>query len=91
MFDLDGKSGDKEGPKKPGDFLFDIEEEIKKDPEKLKELNEKVAGKLQKYKTILNEGVKPEDGSYLKALIEGYTAMAKILAAVSMKITKKDA
>jgi hypothetical protein len=91
MFDLDGKGSEKEGPKKPSDFLFDIEEEIKKDPKKLEELNKKVSEKLQEYKKVLNAGIKPEEASTLKDLIEGYTAMAKILAVIGINTKKEKA
>jgi hypothetical protein len=82
-----GMSNQEEG-KKEDDFLFDIEESVKKDPNKAKEMQEHALGLLREIKQKMDAGVSKDELPTYQKLIMGYMAYAKIVAAMSVKVKK---
>ena len=60
-------------------FEFDLEKDLKKDPNKVKELLKNTEAKIHEIKTQLREGRKGPDLDNLGVLLHGYTALQKVL------------
>lgn len=80
MFGLENKK------KKPSqEFVFELEKEIK-DPQKYKELNQRIEGRIQKIKEILRSGGNDqEEYSQFSVLLHGYHAISKVMSRVLRK------
>ncbi len=66
-------------------FEFDLEKELKKDPNKLKEYLKKAETRIQEIKSLLREGTKGKDLDDLGVLLHGYTALQKVLNRLAQK------
>jgi len=65
--------------KDKGKFKFDLEKEIAANPARSKEILEKVEQRMQKIKTSLREGANEKDFDRLGILLNGYSALQKVL------------
>ena len=77
MFGLSSGKG-----KKSSEFLFDIEQEAK-DPIKGKTLKEKALARVKELKSLLRNGQEKSDFDKLGILLQGYTALQKVLARIT--------
>lgn len=66
-------------------FEFDLEKDLKKDPNKARELLRATEEKIQKIKAELREGAKGPELDQLGALMHGYTALQKVLSRLANK------
>jgi hypothetical protein len=74
--------------KKPTDeFVFELEKELK-DPQKYKELRERVEGRIQKIKESLRSGDDQEEFNRFGLLLQGYNSLLKVMSRFLSK-TKK--
>ncbi len=75
MFGLEGQK-----KKKPvEEFVFELEKELK-DPQKLKELRQKVDARVQKIKEALRSGDSQEEFDRFGLLLQGYNALQKVMS-----------
>jgi hypothetical protein len=65
--------------KQPPAFEFLLEEEIRKDPTRSKELLKKAEERILEIKNLLRQGTASEDFDNLGVLLHGYAALQKIL------------
>ena len=65
-------------------FEFDLEKDLKKDPNKARNILKAAEGKIQEIKDVLREG-KSTDLDELGTLLHGYTALQKVLSKLSSK------
>ena len=63
-------------------FDFDLEIDIKENPQKAKELLNKVESNINKIKQNLKKGGSTEDLNKLGTLMQGYTSLLKVLKKV---------
>ena len=66
-------------------FEFDLEKELKSNPNKAKELLKTVEGRIQEIKTTLRQGTESEDFDQFGVLLHGYAALQKILTKIANK------
>ena len=66
-------------------FEFDLEKELKTNPNKAKDLLKTVEGRIQEIKTILRQGAESEDFDKFGVLLHGYAALQKELTKVANK------
>ena len=66
-------------------FEFDLEKDLKKDPNKARELLKTTEKKIQEIKTQLREGAKGPELDQLGVLLHGYTALQKVLSRMANK------
>lgn len=71
---------------KKAPFEFDLEQEIRKNPEKAREQLKMVETKMQEIKQLLRSGSSSEDFDQLGVLLHGYAAFQKT---VNRILTKK--
>jgi len=71
--------------KQKGAFEFDLEQDLKKDPNKAKQLLKKVEERIQEIKGILRQGAESADFDNYGVLLHGYAALQKILTRVGSK------
>lgn len=64
---------------KKATFEMDLEKELKKDPSKVRSLLKKLEERIQEIKGHLRQGSKGVDFDNLGILLNGYTAMQKVL------------
>jgi len=69
--------GLKKEPKEP--FKFDLEEDLRSDPAKAKEMLKVVAERTNELKNLLRQGAETEDFDDYGVLLHGYAALQKIL------------
>jgi len=60
-------------------FEFDLENAVKKDPQKGRELLKSTETKIHEIKALLREGAKGPELDALGSLLHGYTALQKVL------------
>ena len=60
-------------------FDFDLEVDLKESPKKAKELMDKIEGNINKIKKKLKSGGSKEELNKLGTLLQGYTALLKVL------------
>lgn len=65
--------------KKKDIFEFDLESDIKKDPNKKKEYLDLAEENIQTLKTILRDGIGMDHFDDYGILLQGYTALQKVL------------
>ncbi len=65
--------------KTPERFAFDLEKEIKSNPNRNQEIQAKIEGRVIELKNSLREGQKDQDFDQLGVLLHGYTALQKVL------------
>lgn len=71
--------------KKPAEeFVFELEKELK-DPQKHKELRQRVEGRLQKIKESLRSGDDQEEFDRFGLLLQGYGALLKVMSRLAPK------
>ncbi len=75
MFGLEKKD------KKP--FLFDLEEEIINDPNKKKHYLDIAKKRSEEIKNIMRKGDSSDDFDQMGVLLQGYTALNKVLSKVA--------
>ena len=66
-------------------FEFDLEKDLKKEPNKARELVQKADTKIQEIKSQLREGSKGPELDNLGILLHGYTAFQKVLNRLANK------
>ncbi len=66
-------------------FEFDLEKDLKKDPNKVQGLLKSTESKINEIKGQLREGRKGPDLDNLGVLLHGYTALQKVLNRLSNK------
>lgn len=66
-------------------FEFDLEKELKTNPEKIKEHLKKVEMHIQEIKSALRQGSSSEDFDNLGALLHGYASLQRILTRIANK------
>jgi len=76
--------GLEEGKQKPI-FEFDLEKEIKEDPERAQTLLKSVETHIQEIKGVLREGGEAKDIDNYGVLLHGYTALQKVLTKVTTR------
>lgn len=64
-------------PKEP--FLFDLEEDLKKDPAKAKAMMQEIETRIAEIKNLLRQGAETEDFDQYGILLHGYVALKKVL------------
>jgi hypothetical protein len=74
MFDLEKRQRDK--------FAFDLEKEVKTNPNRAKEIQDHVEKRVQEIKKTLREGANEKDFDKLGILLHGYAALQKVLRKV---------
>ena len=75
MFDLDKK------PDEP--FAFDLEADIKKDPEKAKAMLDDVHERMNELKNMLRAGAETDDFDEYGILLHGYAALERVLKRIN--------
>lgn len=80
MFGLE----DQKKKKGEDDFLFDLELEIKA-RSKYNELKKKLEDRVQRIKGILRSGEAKEDFDQFGTLLQGYTALQKVMSRITPK------
>jgi hypothetical protein len=68
--------------KKPKQFSFDLEIDIKEHPDKAKEMLSKIENNIKELKSTIKKGGKKEEIDKLTALLQGYMALQKVLTKV---------
>lgn len=68
---------------KPKSFSFDLEEEIKEDPQKGKKYLDIAEKRIEEIKSTLRSGQGEEEFDKLGVLLHGYTALRKVLNKVA--------
>ena len=63
------------------EFVFELEKELK-DPKAHEKLKNKIEGRVQKIKEVLRDGEDKEQFDQLGALLQGYTALLKVISRV---------
>lgn len=63
-------------------FDFDLEIDLKENPQKAKELFNKIESNIKKIKQKLKSGGSKEDLNQLGKMFDGYTALLKVLKKV---------
>jgi hypothetical protein len=71
--------------KKKALFEFDLEVELKKDPQKKIALLQEAEKKIQELKTCLREGAHPEHFDAYGLLLQGFAAFSKVLNKIPTK------
>ena len=72
--------------KKPkGPFEFDLEEDLHKDPEKAKALQEEIHKRTEELKNLLRQDAETEDCDDYGVLLHGYAALRKVMKKVLEK------
>lgn len=66
-------------------FEFDLEKDLKKDPNKVRELLKTTETKIHEIKNQLREGAKGPELDQLGVLLHGYTALQKVLKRLTTK------
>lgn len=69
---------------KEDEFLFDLEEEVKV-RSKYNELKKKLEDRVQQIKGILRSGEAKEDFDQFGSLLQGYTALQKVMGRMTPK------
>jgi len=72
----------KDEPNKRAKFAFALEQEIKEQPTRGKELLEKADKQIQAIKDNLRKGASENDYEKLDILLHGYTALQKVVKKV---------
>ncbi|MFA6118438.1 MAG: DUF5398 family protein [Parachlamydiales bacterium] len=60
-------------------FDFDLEVDIKQNPQKAKELFDKIEGNINKVKQLLKKNSTEDELNKLGILLQGYNALLKVL------------
>lgn len=66
-------------------FEFDLEKDLKKDPNKARELLKATEVKINEIKSQLRDGAKGPELDQLGVLLHGYTALQKVLSRMPNK------
>ena len=60
-------------------FAFDLEKELKTNPNRAKEILTKADERIHEIKNLLREGLNEKDFDQLGILLHGYTSLQKVL------------
>ncbi len=72
--------------KKPMALMeFDLEKDLQKDPQKIQAMLKNIDGKIHEIKELLREGSKGPEFNDLGILLQGYTALQKVLNRLANK------
>ncbi len=71
--------------KAKGPFEFDLEADLKKDPNKAHQLLKIAESNIHEIKGMLRHGAETEDFDNLGILLHGYSALQKVLNKISKK------
>lgn len=66
-------------------FEFDLEKELRSEPEKAKALLKKADAALQEIKSILRQGAENEDFESYGKLLHAYAALQRVLTRIANK------
>jgi hypothetical protein len=66
-------------------FEFQLEEELRHDPSKIKKLLKTVEERIHEIKHLLRQGASSEDFDNLGVMLHGYAALQKILNKLATK------
>ncbi len=66
-------------------FEFDLEKDLKKDPNKARDLLKTTEAKISEIKSQLRDGAKGPELDQLGVLLHGYTALQKVLSRMANK------
>ncbi len=66
-------------------FEFDLEKELKADPNKASQIVKKIESKVQEVKNLLKAGGSQKELDELGAVLQGYTALQRVLSRLSNK------
>ncbi len=66
-------------------FEFDLEKELKGNPNKAKEMLKTVEGRIQEIKMTLRQGTESEDFDKFGVLLHGYAALQRVLTRIASK------
>lgn len=81
MFGLEGQK-----KKKPvEEFVFELEKELK-DPQKYRELRQRMEERIQKIKKALQTGEDQEEFDRFGLLLQGYNALLKVMSRLAPKV-----
>lgn len=69
--------------KTPEKFAFDLEKNLKGNPKQKTEMLAKIAAHIQEIKQHLREGANEKDFERLGILLNGYTALQKVLTKIN--------
>lgn len=64
-------------------FIFDLEKEIKSNPERGPQILNSVGNKIEQIKKHLREGASEQEFDQMGILLHGYTALQKVLRKVA--------
>ncbi len=69
--------GLEDSKKKP--FVFDLENDLKKNPKRAKEVFDLIDANINEIKASLRKGESSADFTHLGVILQGYTALQKVL------------
>ena len=81
MFGLESQDKKK---KKPDEFVFDLEKEMK-DPNKFQDFKEKIEQRVQKIKESLRSGDDQQEYDRWNLLLQGYQSVQKVMTRFKSK------
>jgi hypothetical protein len=84
MYGLEGQKGTKKSKADIKSFTFDLEEKLREGGA-TKALKDKVAGKLQDLKKMLQQGLEGEDFEKVGHLVYGYISLLKVVGRIPTK------
>lgn len=70
--------------KKGEEFVFELEKELT-DPDKHKEIKEKVEKRIQEIKKILRDGENKKEFERFGLILHGYTSLLKVMSRIKPK------
>lgn len=76
------------GKKPNGEDTFDLEKELKSNPEKEKELLLLIEKRIQKIKEMLRTGEESETYQVLGEIFNGYVALLKVITRITQSSSK---
>ena len=71
--------------KRNGPHVFDLEVDIKKDPNKAQELIKTVDAKIAELKNLLRQGSGSKDFEEYGVILQGYVALQRVLKRITAK------
>ena len=66
-------------------FEFQLEQDVREDPSKGKEMLKNVEAKIHEIKQLLRQGAASEDFDSLGTMLHGYAALQKVLKKITTK------
>lgn len=69
---------------KPAEFVFELENELK-DPNRHKQIKDKVESRIQEIKKVLRDGENKKEFERFGLILHGYTSLLKVMSRFSPK------